>query len=458
MKNQIEFDKYISSKVRLMEDNADHVGIIKGRKKGPDGKFIGKFNENPFLDTSIYEIDGRVESYFVNQIVECILNESEVESNITHPIKDFVDHRKDANALTKDEAFLKVREKVIPKRTTKGWHLCAELSNGRTEWIDLKTAKNASPIKAARYATADKISDEPAFRWWVPYVLKKQERIIKAIKRRSTKRRKTEKFGLEVPKPNDVERAMQIDNETGTTHWSTALAKETKTVLPALKILEQNEKIPPGYKRIDLLTIFDVKMDLTRKARICAKGDQINTPPDVTYASVVTRESIRIGFILASLNDLNVLTADVAGAYLNVPCAEKVYTVLGNEFGDYTGRKAIIKMALYGLKSAGYSWRSFCARVLREELNFIPCRADMDVWRHAARKENGNRYYDYLFIYTDDIIVISEKPRRILPNMNKHFLLKADSIKEPSRYLGASISKHLLDGDSHYTWAIGSKE
>ena len=38
------------------------------------------------------------------------------------------------------------------------------------------------------------------------------------------------------------------------------------------------------------------------------------------------------------------------------------------------------------------------------------------------------------------------------------FPIKADSIHEPSRYLGASISKHLLDGDSHYTWAIGSKE
>jgi len=138
---------------------------------------------------------------------------------------------------------------------------------------------------------------------------------------------------------------------------------------------------------------------------------------------VVTRESIRIGFILASLNDLNILTADVAGAYLNAPCAEKVYTVLGEEFGDYAGRKAIIKMALYGLKSAGYSWRSFCARVLREELNFYPCRAD-NVWHRAAREENGNRYYEYLFIYTDDIIVISEKPRRILVNINKHFLLK----------------------------------
>jgi len=45
-----------------------------------------------------------------------------------------------------------------------------------------------------------------------------------------------------------------------------------------------------------------------------------------------------------------------------------------------------------------------------------------------------------------------------LDKMNRHFLLKADSIKEPTRYLGASVSKHLMDGDSHYTWAIGSKE
>ena len=97
-------------------------------------------------------------------------------------------------------------------------------------------------------------------------------------------------------------------------------------------------------------------MDLTRKARICARGHQIDTPPNVTYASVVTRENIRIGFMLASLNELNILSADVAGAYLNAPCAEKVYTILGEEFGDYAGRKAIIKMALYGLKSAGYSW------------------------------------------------------------------------------------------------------
>ena len=81
------------------------------------------------------------------------------------------------------------------------------------------------------------------------------------------------------------------------------------------------KKVPPGFKYVELLTVFDIKMDLTRKARICARGDQIDTPPSATYASVVTRESIRIGFVLASLNNLNILSAGVSGAYLNASCA-----------------------------------------------------------------------------------------------------------------------------------------
>ena len=117
-------------------------------------------------------------SYFANQIVECKLDESEVNANITHHIIDFADHRKNSKALSDTEAYLTIRGKKIQKRTTKGWRLCAELSNGNTKWMELKVTKEASPLKAARYAVANKISGEPAFRWWVPYVLEKEERII----------------------------------------------------------------------------------------------------------------------------------------------------------------------------------------------------------------------------------------------------------------------------------------
>jgi hypothetical protein len=37
---------------------------------------------------------------------------------------------------------------------------------------------------------------------------------------------------------------------------------------------------------------------------------------------------------LAALNDFNVKTADIENAYLTAPITEKVWTVLGPEFGD----------------------------------------------------------------------------------------------------------------------------
>jgi len=41
--------------------------------------------------------------------------------------------------------------------------------------MDLKDVKEASPIELAEYVDANKIHDEPAFTWWVPYCLRKRE-------------------------------------------------------------------------------------------------------------------------------------------------------------------------------------------------------------------------------------------------------------------------------------------
>jgi hypothetical protein len=128
--------------------------------------------------------------------------------------------------------------------------------------------------------------------------------------RRRAFARKTKKFGIEVPKPMDVTCAFEIDSVTNTTHWAIAMEKEVKTVLPALDVkAEGDTSVPVGSQPVGLLTVFDVKMDMTRKVWICARGDQTDAPLSVTYASVVARESIRLGFLIAALNDLNVLPA-----------------------------------------------------------------------------------------------------------------------------------------------------
>ena len=83
----------------------------------------------------------------------------------------------------------------------------------------------------------------------------------------------------------------------------------------------------------------------------------LDTPPILTYASVVSRDTVRIVLTLAALNDLQVKASDVQNAYLTAPCKEKVWTTLGPEIGPDQRRKALIMQALYGLKSAGASFR-----------------------------------------------------------------------------------------------------
>jgi Reverse transcriptase (RNA-dependent DNA polymerase) len=163
-----------------------------------------------------------------------------------------------------------------------------------------------------------------------------------------------------------VKRALQIDAETNTTFWRDALSKEMSRREPVIDILEEGAKAPVGYNKVPGHVIFDVKMDFTRKACFVAGGHVTAPPATVTYASVVSRESVQIGFLVATLNDLAIMCADVQGAYLNAPCGEKVYMICGPEFGTYEGQIGVIMKALYGLKTSGFAWRIHLAETLRE--------------------------------------------------------------------------------------------
>ena len=89
--------------------------------------------------------------------------------------------------------------------------------------------------------------------------------------------------------------------------------------------------------------IFNVKMSgLVRKAHLVAGGHTTNTPSSITYSSVVLRDSVRIAFLVATLNDLNIMSADIRNAYLNAPNKEKIWTIAGHEFGTDKGAVFII--------------------------------------------------------------------------------------------------------------------
>jgi hypothetical protein len=57
--------------------------------------------------------------------------------------------------------------------------MLVQWKDGSTTWIPLKDLKESNPIQVADYVVAHKLPAEPAFSWWVPYVLRKRDRIIK---------------------------------------------------------------------------------------------------------------------------------------------------------------------------------------------------------------------------------------------------------------------------------------
>ena len=142
-------------------------------------------------------------------------------------------------------------------------------------------------MEVAEYAISQGADDEPAFAWWVPFTLKKRERIISSVNARYHKR--THKFGIEMPK--SVTHAKSIDIANVNTLWQDAISKEIKAVRIAFKILNGDDKVPPGHQQIRCHLIFDVKMeDFRRKARYVVQGNMTETPATLTYASVVSKE------------------------------------------------------------------------------------------------------------------------------------------------------------------------
>lgn len=94
--------------------------------------------------------------------------------------------------------------------------------------------------------------------------------------------------------------------------------------------------------------------------------------------------------------------------------------------------------ALYGLKSAGAAFRNHLASCL-SHLGYESSRGDPDVWFRAATKVTKEEYYEYLFVYTDDILAIGVDPKDVLTRLNRYFSLKPDSIHPPDNYLGTKI-------------------
>ena len=233
-----------------------------------------------------------------------------------------------------------------------------------------------------------------------------------------------------------------------------------KNVRPSFELWEKKEgDLPPGYQKIRCHFIFDIKMGehFSRKARLLANGSRTETPSALTYSSVVSRDSVRIVLLIASLrNDSQLLACDIQNVYLTADCREKIYIVAGPEFGLEAGTlMLVIKKALYGLKSSGAALRAHLAETLHN-LNYKPSIGDPDVWIRPATKPDGFEYYEMVLVYVDDILCISHDPKLTMKGIQATFKLKDDRIEKSESYLGAQLMTKIIDGVE--CWAMTSEQ
>ena len=97
----------------------------------------------------------------------------------------------------------------------------------------IDTMKESNLIETAEFAVANKIHTEPAFAWWVPFMIKKRNRISAKVK--SKYWLCTHKFGIRVPK--SVEEALRLD-------------KENRDNLLWESICKENEECPGCLRRV----------------------------------------------------------------------------------------------------------------------------------------------------------------------------------------------------------------
>jgi hypothetical protein len=239
-------------------------------------------------------------------------------------------------------------------------------------------------------------------------------------------------FGVEIP--CNVKHALELDRANRNHLWKDSIEAELKQIndFRTFQRLKKGESLSSAYQRIPYFIVFAAKFDGRRKARLVANGSRCQMDHEDTYSGVVGMESVRIGFLIAEMNGLQVYAADISSAYLHSKTRKLCYIIAGPEFGELAGGKLVIDKGLYGLKTSGARFHEHLATRLRR-MGYTPSKADSDLWM----KQYSDGHYEYIANYVDDVILFSRDPMKVIEELKKDYPLKG--VGEPEYYLGGNV-------------------
>ena len=308
-------------------------------------------------------------------------------------------------------------------------------ADGPKAWHDLDVLRHHDPLLCITYAYRNGLVGKYGWSWIKEYMESDQAfgRMVKAYKTSRETGRKF-KFGIEVPR--NAKHASELDKANDNAGWRHATDLELEQINDhkTFRVVPDDQPIPKGYKRIPYHIVYDVKFDGRLKARLVAGGHRSpEVPREDVFSGVVSMEAVRIGFILARMNDLMVCAGDVGNAFLYGKTREKVYIIAGPEFGpELEGKRLIVDRSLYGLKTSAARFHEHLSAKLRN-MGFRPSKADPDLWMRKCK--NGT--YEYIARFVNDVIAFSKDPMAIMNHLKKSYTMKG--VGKPQYYLGGDV-------------------
>ena len=98
------------------------------------------------------------------------------------------------------------------------------------------------------------------------------------------------------------------------------------------------------------------------------------------------------------------------------------------------------------------------SRSCMAHLGFTSCKADPDIWMQEGKKDDGSAYWEYVLLYVDDALCISNNAENVSRNeIGKYFVMKPGSIAPPKIYLGNKVPKVTLDNGVD-AWSFSSSQ
>ena len=177
--------------------------------------------------------------------------------------------------------------------------------------------------------------------------------------------------------------------------------------------------------------VHDVKFHGRLKSRLVAGGHRSpRVCPEDCHASVVSMEAVRMGFLMAKLNNLQVCAGDIGNAHLNAKTNEKLCIIAGPEFGPgCAGKRLIVDKALCGTQNGGNQFHALTTAHFAK-LDFHPSQAHPDL--HIKKCSDG--HCECIARHVDNVIVFSKDPMAIMQKLTNTFTTRG--VGKPRCHLG----------------------